>query len=378
MQHPNRAADSHELRPLTGIRGFAASLVVFAHFYGAWVLLLPALRPWAALAARGHLGVDLFFILSGFILCYVYRAGDKELSLKAHLHFLWLRLARIYPNHLATLCFLGLLVALGKYRGVSLSGNYPLSGLPFQLTLTQALPFVENAQWNYPAWSISAEWFAYLGIFPAVSYLLRLKWGVVSSLVIAYVTLSLWLWVLTPLKAYAPLLQVSCEFIAGGMFLNVYLHHGRMTRFCQRYSSAIFVILAALLSIQPTVLPLASAGIVLLFPMLLLGLTSETSLLSKFCSTLPALWLGRVSYALYMSHAIALRLIKVLLPFDHYVNSPFAVRLLVLFTHIGLILLLACALYYLVEIPARKYLRRISTPGSHRAPKPVVPSDSGT
>jgi peptidoglycan/LPS O-acetylase OafA/YrhL len=117
MSFANRAADSHEIRPLTGIRGLAAGLVVLFHFYPWWVQLLPSLRPCAALASRGWLGVDLFFMLSGFILSYVYSAGNTQLGFTEYRRFLWFRLARIYPNHLATLGIMALLnpnVEVGK------------------------------------------------------------------------------------------------------------------------------------------------------------------------------------------------------------------------------------------------------------------------
>jgi peptidoglycan/LPS O-acetylase OafA/YrhL len=72
------------------------------------------------------------------------------------------------------------------------------------------------------------------------------------------------------------------------------------------------------------------------------------------------LWLGRISYALYMSHGIAQKLLKVVLPAEHYVNSPFVVRVLLFSVNILLILLFAVALYYIVEIPSRRYLRQIA------------------
>lgn len=56
---------------------------------------------------KGYLMVDLFFILSGFIMMHVYKnAFSSDLKFKSYLSFLKARLARIYPLHFFTLLFL--------------------------------------------------------------------------------------------------------------------------------------------------------------------------------------------------------------------------------------------------------------------------------
>jgi len=371
---PNSAPDSREIRPLTGIRGFAAVWIVLYHFYASWGILLPSLQAGVSLASRGYLGVDLFFILSGFILSYVYGAGDANARFGPadYGRFLWFRLARVLPNHIATLAILAMLVAAAPLVGIAVQGDYPLSGLPFQVTMIHAWPFVHGGAWNYPSWALSAEWFAYLCIFPAVWHLLRLRFGATASLVIGYAVLALWLFVLSaiPVPSWFPLLQVSCEFIAGGMFYCAYSQGSRVMGACQRCASALFVMVLGISWFYPANGRFASPIIVLLFPALLLGLTSGTSRLSRLLGSWPALWFGRMSYALYMSHAIAQKVLKVVLPPRQYMTSPLFVRLLLLFANGLLILLFAVGLYYAVEIPARNYLRRMSTRGPHRTAKP--------
>jgi peptidoglycan/LPS O-acetylase OafA/YrhL len=154
------------LKPLTALRFFAAIWVVAYHFWPT----LSGDRPWAL--AKGYLGVDLFFILSGFILCHVYLRpfGERRFSYRA---FLWARLARVYPTHIVTLIGFGALVYLGSLVGVRPGGNVLVwPSLPAQLTLTQAWGLAPLGGWNHPAWSISAEWFAYLcfPIFAAATW----------------------------------------------------------------------------------------------------------------------------------------------------------------------------------------------------------------
>ena len=94
-----------DLRPITALR-FAAALWVA--IYAFWENLAGVGLP--GLVAKGYLGVELFFVLSGFILSHVYlqAAGEKRFSYRG---FLWARIARVYPLHLATLIGVGGLAA---------------------------------------------------------------------------------------------------------------------------------------------------------------------------------------------------------------------------------------------------------------------------
>jgi len=149
------------LKPLTSLRFFAAMWVVLFHY---WPHLTAAGRP--PLVAKGYLGVELFFVLSGFILCHVYLPSFEAGRFK-YADFIWARLARVYPLHLATLVGMGLMAAAALAAGLSVDPNVLSWGsLPANLTMTQAWGLAPNAGWNHPSWSISAEWFAYL-TFPA-------------------------------------------------------------------------------------------------------------------------------------------------------------------------------------------------------------------
>src|SRR5438552_11928319 len=74
------------LPALTGLRGIAAFWVVLFHLDAAHVV--PFIR-------NGYLGVDIFFILSGFILSHVYTPRVTGFSLTQYRQFLCVRLSRI-------------------------------------------------------------------------------------------------------------------------------------------------------------------------------------------------------------------------------------------------------------------------------------------
>ena len=159
------------LKPLTAMRFFAAMWVVCFHFWPSLGLAMPNL------VAKGYLGVELFFVLSGFILSHVYlhAFGTQRFRYR---DFLWARLARIYPVHLVTVIGMGALIAGATLVGLQTGDKVLIwSSLPAQLTLTQAWGLSPLGGWNHPSWSISAEWFAYLTfpLFAWVAWRLRAR-----------------------------------------------------------------------------------------------------------------------------------------------------------------------------------------------------------
>jgi peptidoglycan/LPS O-acetylase OafA/YrhL len=115
-----------------------------------------------------NLFVDLFFVISGFVIAsqYLDRVSDR----RSIGRFLWRRLARIYPLHIVTLTFyvaIGVLFYLG-YVHVENAERYPLSDIPVQMLLLHAVDG-ERLAFNFPSWSLSAEMVCYL-LFPLIAF----------------------------------------------------------------------------------------------------------------------------------------------------------------------------------------------------------------
>ncbi len=93
---PQTLKGQSEIKPLTGLRGIAAlGVMAFHYWYRDWV---PITTVSGHAAARGYISVDLFFILSGFVMSKAYGARFiSASSLSSYARFLGLRLARIYP-----------------------------------------------------------------------------------------------------------------------------------------------------------------------------------------------------------------------------------------------------------------------------------------
>ena len=156
--------DAANIKPLTALRFFAAFWVVLFHY---WPNLAAGFTP--EVATKGYLGVEAFFTLSGFILCHVYLQGFGQGRFR-YGDFLWNRLARVYPLHLATLLGVGLMAAGAGLAGIVVGHNIvSWEALPANLLLVHAWGFAPVSGWNHASWSISAEWFAYL-TFPVFAF----------------------------------------------------------------------------------------------------------------------------------------------------------------------------------------------------------------
>lgn len=157
---------SRHLNSLTSLRFIAAFLVVGFHFFSFEENLLFL----NAIFRRGYLGVDFFFILSGFVLALRYRE-DAIAGIFDKRKFLVFRMARIAPAY-----YLSLLLGVASLvRGFSLSEYlapaenrfaFILSNLTFTQSLLPVNALIEH--WNVPAWSLSVEFFFYL-TFPFLS-----------------------------------------------------------------------------------------------------------------------------------------------------------------------------------------------------------------
>ena len=153
-------------RHLDALRIIAACAVVVLH-YSDYVKNQAAGHFIYEHAQHFNLFVDLFFVISGFVIASQYLG--KVDNARTIGRFLWRRLARIYPLHLATLAFYLVVAAAiqGDFASTGNSARYPLSDVPAQLLLLHAL-IGQRLTFNFPSWSLSAEMFCYV-IFPLVA-----------------------------------------------------------------------------------------------------------------------------------------------------------------------------------------------------------------
>lgn len=344
-----------DLRSITALRFVAAMWVALFAF---WPNLAGFAMP--GLVARGYLGVELFFVLSGFILCHVYlaAAGEGRFSYRG---FLWARIARVYPLHLATLLGVGALGLAATVAGLQIDSNVlSWKSVPANLLMLHAWGFAPEAGWNHPSWSISAEWFAYL-TFPAFAFAAwRLRdrpWVAVAGAA----ALAALLYLVFPRLAGFPLTDATIRWgalrivpcFALGCALYLVYRRGPIAR----PGLAAAVLAAALIAS-------ATAGLwngltVLLAGGLILALASLPNTRAGWLASAPAVYLGEISYSVYMV-VVPWKLLAVNLAARLTGAEDKQLHIIVWLAIVAALPLVAAASYHLVERPARKALRGLA------------------
>ena len=348
-----------QLDALTGLRGFAALWVVALHFAGDANLLIPATARLNWFTLAGFNAVAMFFILSGFILLHTYRARFEIFSWREYFRFLGLRLARIYPAYLAAMAAMVALVAAAAFAGVAHSSTaYPFASLPLEALMLHAWPPVKFHGWNYPDWSVSAEWFAYLFIFPLAVWLLK-KLGAQNKIIIAAAALALL--VGEPLvRSEWEISMVSLLFLAGALLWELRRRTVAAGKQIPPHldSLAFLLLLVTLWFASALGRYVFPALVTLAIGLLVFGLSRADGILSRLFATRVWIFLGEISYSIYLVHGIVLRLLKIVLPAAKFAGAAFPMRAGIFFADAAAVLLAAMLLHFAVERPARNWLRR--------------------
>jgi len=280
-----------EIRSHTGLRGVAALLVVGYHQQFGANYRLPFE---AGLFSRSYLMVDLFFILSGFVLSYVYNAERPLADTRA---FFRARFARIYPLHVfALVTFTAIVVGKSSLSLLRGHAGEPLGSVwdwLSQLLLLNAWIPATN-EWNKPSWSISAEAFAYL-IFPAI---LAIHAAVprVTQIVLLAVAVLFYCLVGSSLDISVGLAPLRC---IAGFGVGMLLFYHRDLRIPARSALQVVAVLWIFFVLFRGI---ADPFIVPAFAALIFLTWSDEGLVARMLSTKPVHWLGNISYSVYLMH----------------------------------------------------------------------------
>ena len=324
----NRLADIYELGgtdsanrnlPLEGLRGLAVFLVFLVHYHSLF-------HPWVSqdsgtfavssfLWSIGHSGVDLFFVLSGYL---IYNSIIRKQC--DHFRFIRRRIQRIYPTFLSVLAIY--LVLSGIFPQESKIPAETAAAVIYILENILLLPGIFNIEPIITvAWSLSYEFFYYLSI-PLLVALLGMRRWPKSARVIFFIALA-GLMVELCLAGSFPRLRLIM-FISGILLCEALRFDRLSIRMKPGFDYLILLLLLVtfpliyMLSGQPEQihlsLPLGRVGdvsrIVVLFVSffcLTLGCFNSQGLLKALFSYAPLRWYGNMSYSYYLIHGLTLK-----------------------------------------------------------------------
>jgi peptidoglycan/LPS O-acetylase OafA/YrhL len=347
-------ATKTEIRPLTSIRGIAAMAVVLYHFQGNFSdkFYLDNVTP---VFSRGYLWVDFFFLLSGFILSHVH-AEEFIHGPAPYRTFLLKRISRVYPLHVFTLFVL--LLPMFWPTVQAMKDTRTVSSFASNLLMVHAWGLTNHLSWNYPSWSISDEWAAYL-LFPLiVAFFYR------APLALAGAVAVLALFSLDWLTSFGPPERrfdfgvnvgwVRClvEFSAGVVIYRIFKMRPRI----MRSDFAFAVLTAGVLAAMHLGVP--DIPIVFLFCGLLCATALNNGAAKRLLSLRPIYYLGVISYSIYMTQALVQLGFLDKSPFRSFVAglSPQA-ALVVFLLSCASVIAVASLSYFFVEVPGRSLVR---------------------
>ncbi len=346
-----------DLPALTGIRGLAAWFVVLYHIrLGA----APHLPGWADFTlSKGYLAVDLFFMLSGFVLWLNYSDRLRRDGLKAVPKYLGRRVARVWPLHLFMLAAMVVFASLVALTGELNRAHYPWAELPLHVLLIHNWGFTGGLTWNDPSWSISGEAAAYL-LLPLLVLAVEWRrispaWAVAALLLLAGLLSAIMTWNGAPMLGDGiprfGLLRAVTEFTMGTIVCALWRHWGsrpgRAAGLAAALAGGALLLGFAGPAPETLVVPIFLAGL-----LLALALTSDRP--GNPLAARPIFYLGEISYSTYLVHFLLYILFKILFVADPANVSPPLIGLFLLLT-----LAASAALYHGVERPAQRGLNRL-------------------
>lgn len=384
---------------LDGLRGVAALMVLWYHVFEGFAFAKGSV---IETFNHGHLGVDFFFLLSGFVISYAYddrwfngkslksndkSSTDKKLTIWS---FFKRRLIRLHPM-LVMGAFIGLICFFiqggVKWDGSSTPLHWTLIAFVLTLFFIPAYPGASydirgNAEMfplNGPSWSL---FFEYIGNILYALFIRKLSNKMLGLLVGATGILWIWFvafdisgydmigigWTLDAVNFFGGLLRMMFPFTLGMLMARNFRQKSKVKGHKTLFTKNIFwisiIILFALFSVPyfPKTSTISVNGIyelaciMIVFPLIVWIAASSDSAQSKFTLKLSK-FLGDLSYPLYIVHYPVMYVFYAWLIKNQYFTLGETWQMVILVLTVCIVLAYACLKLY--DEPIRKWLSKV-------------------
>jgi peptidoglycan/LPS O-acetylase OafA/YrhL len=322
------------LRELQALRGIALLAVLFFHAGG-------------SIFRNGYLGVDIFFVISGYVIAPQIREIFNSANLRSKLlEFYQRRIYRLFPAlYVVIIAFTPLLLFLGDVRDLAVFWNQSITSLSFTGNVFPI--FSKNGYHEQTVnpylhtWSLGVEFQIYL-ILPLLIFVLIKKMtfnrilysacllSFVSYLLLEYLFALSKNQLLGNMAFYLPVTRFW-EFGLGALLSGLALSQGKLKSFLAQMRNFMFVPLGVILFVSSFgINEYASLMVVLCISGLVLITISETKTHGRAINTLA--WLGDRSYSLYLVHLPLIYLAKYSPILTNIATSEIRSAISVLFT----------------------------------------------
>jgi peptidoglycan/LPS O-acetylase OafA/YrhL len=371
LRSPVNKRPGSEIQSHTALRGIAALSVFLGHVGGQvknGILVDWGLNyGWFSPFNWGYQAVLLFFMLSGFILNWVYIVSSRPIDWSSYLRA---RVGRVMP-----LYYLTLIPFVTPVSFYAIWGHKPdvLTGDPWitlfaNIAMVSGVLFGWRETLNSPAWSVSVEFFCYLLLFPLLVFLVKrcgAKRGMGLLFIILAASTTWWMANYQIPHLYFGDFEWQSRFLAkgflgfaAGFFLCSIFR--KMPSFILRFPAIDLVMLGVLIVFVFTRQGgLPDQYLLYAFPALILFSAYDSGIISEILKCRIFQWLGERSYSIYLWHILVMGWVVYLIRIGNEHSSA-------LFGHgiINLAVLLAVVLglsdlsYRYFEMPCRDWIRK--------------------
>jgi peptidoglycan/LPS O-acetylase OafA/YrhL len=352
-----------DIKALTGLRGIAALYVM--EYHANFIAYFHETNPFEVFMCHGYQAVNLFFILSGFVMALTYGADFATgFERENYFRFLVKRLGRIYPLYIVMT-----FVCMPKIvQRIGLQGALTWPHIAANLALIQTWGICKSI--DPTGWSISTELAAYL-LFPFLTAILlfsRLRLAITGGLLALAALIfaatrsdiavhepivrpgALAVWDGTTL--YPLLICLAC-FSLGLLVWRAWDAPG-INRLAAHPATGLIAVAATILLLS---FRISDVLTVLVMAILIVTLATGKSPANFVLASPPVHWLGVISYSIYLVHWPILAAFEI--PLHHALDHG---RLGLLTPTICILtlatILLSALAHYLIERPGRTLSRR--------------------